>query len=105
MGIRLTVLQVDICFCFLSCITEILTSISMISPTKKDTMHTTNKKSSLRFLRRNTVGYMSTMAVTRLSTQTNYDKTDKENKTTASNSQYCLMVVQNIITVKDCPTV
>lgn len=48
------------------------TSISMIRPTKKEKRLTPKRKSSLRFLRRNTAGYMSTTAVTRLSTHTNW---------------------------------
>lgn len=60
--------------------TEVLTSISMISPMRKERMHTTSKKSSLRFLRRNTVGNISTMAVTRLSTHTNFIKEKKKKK-------------------------
>lgn len=49
-----------------------LTSVSMMSPMRKDTTATARMKSSLRFLRRKVVGYMSTMAVTRLSTHTNW---------------------------------
>lgn len=48
-----------------------LTSVSMMRPRKKDTIATARMKSSLRFLRRKTEGYISTTAVTRLSTHTN----------------------------------
>lgn len=47
------------------------TSVSMMSPRRKDTTATPRMNSSLRFLRRKVEGYMSTMAVTRLSTHTN----------------------------------
>lgn len=48
------------------------TSISMTRPMRKETRTTANRKSSRRYFRRNTAGYMSTMAVTRLSTHTNW---------------------------------
>lgn len=50
------------------------TSISMMRPMKKEKRLTANRKSSLRFLRLNTAGYMSTTAVTRLSTHTNWQE-------------------------------
>lgn len=43
----------------------------MMRPMRNETMATAKMKSSLRFLRRKVLGYMSTMAVTRLSTHTN----------------------------------
>lgn len=48
------------------------TSMSMMRPIRKENRDTAKRKSSLRFLRRNTAGYMSTTAVTRLSTHTNW---------------------------------
>lgn len=54
------------------------TSVSMMSPMRKDTTATARMKSSLRFLRRKVEGYMSTMAVTRLSTHTNWSRKKQE---------------------------
>lgn len=51
-----------------------ITSMSMIRPTKKDRKDMAKRKSSLRYFWRNTAGYISTMAVTRLSTHTNWWK-------------------------------
>lgn len=48
-----------------------LTSVSMMRPMKKESTATARMKSSLRCLRRKVDGYMSTTAVTRLSTHTN----------------------------------
>lgn len=48
------------------------TSVSMMRPIKKEKRLTPKRKSSLRCLRLNTVGCMSTIAVTRLSTHTNW---------------------------------
>lgn len=51
-----------------------LTSVSMIRPMRKEVTDTPKMRSSLRFFFRNTWGYMSTSAVTRLSTHTNWMK-------------------------------
>lgn len=63
-----------LCACVSLCVVPEVgpTSISMMRPTKKEKRLTPKRKSSLRFLRRNTAGYMSTTAVTRLSTHTNW---------------------------------
>lgn len=54
------------------------TSVSMMSPMRKETTDTARMKSSLRFLRRKVEGYMSIMAVTRLSTHTNWSREKQE---------------------------
>lgn len=51
-----------------------LTSVSMTSPTRKEVTDTPRMRTSLRFFLRNTRGYMSTSAVTRLSTHTNWTR-------------------------------
>lgn len=67
------------------------TSVNMMRPTRKETRLTANRKSSRRFLRRNTSGYMSTTAVTRLSTHTNWRSSTEEKKRTRSIINHCFM--------------
>lgn len=67
------------------------TSVNMMRPTRKETRLTANRKSSRRFLRRNTSGYMSTTAVTRLSTHTNWRSSTGEKKRTRSIINHCFM--------------
>lgn len=70
-------LQIVVSVCVWPCVSP--TSVSMMRPIKKEKRLTPRRKSSLRCLRLNKVGCMSTIAVTRLSTHTNWwDRNDRK---------------------------